>query len=372
MGAHRNYHEDIRRGLRKQSLENFCLSHAFQIGPHSISSPLAQAALSGYSDGPMRRMARRFGAKYALAEVLIDRFVVEAQSENWVRRHLRIADDDHPIGGQLMGTEPTQFQFAAQRLVQAGFDVIDINFGCPVKSAMGGCRGGYHLGQPEMALEIVSRVREVVPAEIPVTVKMRRGIDDSEESRHRCLTILEGAFDRGVAAVTLHGRTVEQKYVGASRWSFLREAKLRFPHKTILGSGDLFTPEDCVRMLGETGVDGLSIARGAIGNPWIFQQTERLLSGEPIGEPPRLIEQRDVIREHLAWAVDLFGEAAAAKMRKHLVKYARSHPQHPEVRNAFAAARRVEDLEEVFTHWYAADQPGQWPAVDERLACDTE
>ncbi len=118
-----------------------------RIGPLIFDLPLAQAALSGYSDAPMRRLARRMGAVYALAEVLIDRFAVEAQSDTWVRRHLRLADDDHPIGGQLMGSEPTQFQFAARRLVQAGYDVIDINFGCPVKSAIGGCRGGYHLGQ---------------------------------------------------------------------------------------------------------------------------------------------------------------------------------------------------------------------------------
>lgn len=326
-----------------------------RIGPLTFDLPLAQAALSGYSDAPMRRLARRMGAVYALAEVLIDRFAVEAQSDTWVRRHLRIADDDHPIGGQLMGSEPTQFQFAARRLVQAGYDVIDINFGCPVKTAIGGCRGGYHLGQPEAALEIVERVREVVPSEIPVTVKMRRGIDDTPMSRERCLNILEGAFARGVAAVTLHGRTVEQKYVGPSRWSFLKEAKAAFPTRTILGSGDLFTAEDCVRMLVETGVDGLSIARGAIGNPWIFSETTALLRGQPAPLPPTPAEQAAVIRQQILFAQEIYDEATlVGRMRKHLVKFARLHPDHEQVRNAFGQVIRLADIERVLDDWYSA------------------
>jgi len=333
-----------------------------QIGPLTIDSPLAQAALSGYSDGPMRVLARRFGATYALAEVLIDRFAVESHSTNFIRRHLQIADTDHPIGGQLMGSDPLQFQFAAQRLVQAGFDVIDINFGCPVKTAIGGCRGGYHLGQPEAALEIVSRVREAVPPEIPVTVKMRRGIDETSESRDRALTILAGVFERGVAAVTLHGRTVEQKYVGPSRWSFLKEAKASFPNRTLLGSGDLFTAEDCVRMLAETGVDGVSIARGAIGNPWIFASVTALLSGQPHPPPPRLHEQRDVLLEHLRLAREVYGDdACVPRLRKHLVKYARLHPDHAEVRNAFAKVNSAGNVEQLISLFYSHDCEGIWP-----------
>ena len=344
---------------------------ALRIGPLTIDSPLAQAALSGYSDGPMRQLARRFGARYALAEVLIDRFAVESQSTNFIRRHLQIADDDHPIGGQLMGSDPAQFQFAAQRLVQAGFDVIDINFGCPVKTAIGGCRGGYHLGQPEAALEIVSRVRDCVPPHIPVTVKMRRGIDETGESRERTLTILQGAFDRGIAAVTLHGRTVEQKYVGPSRWSFLKEAKATFPQQTILGSGDLFTAEDCVRMLNETGVDGVSIARGAIGNPWIFASTTALLNGEPHPAPPRLVEQGEVIREHVRLAQATYGDAACVpRLRKHLVKYARLHPDHAAVRNSMAMASHVSDIELLLKKYYADDRAGVWPVQESAMSCE--
>ena len=138
---------------------------------------------------------------------------------------MHVADEEHPTGGQLMGADPQDFAPAALRLVENGFDVIDINFGCPVKKVLGRCRGGFHLSQPAVALEIVRRVRDAVPAEIPVTVKMRRGIDDSAESRDKFFEIFDGAFALGVAAITVHGRTVQQRYDGPSRWEFLARAE---------------------------------------------------------------------------------------------------------------------------------------------------
>ena len=140
-----------------------------------------------------------------------------------------------------MGAEPEQFSAGAMRLVDAGFDIIDVNFGCPVKKVLGRCRGGFHLSQPEVAIEILQRTRDAVPAHIPVTVKMRRGIDDSQESRDKFFTILDGAIQAGIAAATVHGRTVTQRYVGASRWEFLSDVKSYVGDSIkILGSGDLF------------------------------------------------------------------------------------------------------------------------------------
>ena len=186
-----------------------------QIGSYTFDVPFVQAALSGYSDLPMRRLARRHGAPYALNEVMLDRLVLQPGKKR--KEMLHVAADDHPVGGQLMGADPEVFGPAAFELAAAGYDIIDINFGCPVKTAMGGCRGGFHLSRPAVALEIVARVREAVPPEIPVTVKMRRGIDDSFESRDKFFDILHGVFEIGTAAVTVHGRTVEQKYVGPRR-----------------------------------------------------------------------------------------------------------------------------------------------------------
>lgn len=338
-----------------------------RIGCVELESPAVQAALSGYSDWPMRVIARRMGAPYTIAEVMLEQFVrQQKQGRQRTAHHLRVSDEEHPVGGQLMGSDPQQFAPAAQRLVEAGFDVIDINFGCPVKSAIGGCRGGFHLSQPDVALEIVGRVRDAVPSRIPVTVKMRRGIDDSTESRDQFFRILDGAFDRGVSAVTVHGRTVEQKYDGPSRWEFLREVKSHAASRTILGSGDLFSAEACLRMITQTGVDGVSIARGAIGNPWIFEQFAALRRGAPLPRPPSVVEQREVLLEHFRLARDNYGDKrCVGQMKKFGIKYSRLHPDHPRVRDAFVAARFPAEWQDVLARWYSEDQPGVFPQVDE-------
>ena len=322
------------------------------IGGVAVGFPVVRAALSGYSDGAMRLVARRLGAPYAVAEVMLERFVRELRRGR-SRHHLRVDDEEHPVGGQLMGSQPADFAPAAQRLVEAGFDVVDINFGCPVRSALGGCRGGYHLGQPEVALEIISRVREAVPPSVPVSVKLRRGIDASPESRERFDRILDGAFERGVAAVTVHARTVEQKYAGPSDWSFLAEVKRQAGARTVIGSGDLFTAAACLEMLDATGVDGVSVARGAIGNPWIFAQARALAEGRapPV---PDLAEQRRVLE--MQCELGLRRERAAdvaTTMRKFGMKFARLHPREAEVRDAFAAVRDLGGWRAVLAEHYA-------------------
>jgi len=332
------------------------------IGPAAIRSPVVQAALSGYSDWPMRVIARRLGAPYTLCEVMLDEFLVALKPRRRTSHFLHISDEEHPVGGQLMGAEPAQFAAAAAKLVEAGFDVIDINFGCPVKKVLGRCRGGFHLGQPQVAIEIIRRTRDAVPPHIPVTVKMRRGIDDSAESRDKFFTILAAAFEHGLAAATIHGRTVQQRYIGPSRWAFLREVKREFPNHTILGSGDLFSAADCLAMLGETGVDGVTVARGAIGNPWIFRQANALLRGEPLPPPPTLREQRDVIAEHYALAEELYGpDRCGPLMRKFGIKYSALHPEHEQVRRAMVRVKNRQDWQGVLDRWYDRDAPGCYP-----------
>ena len=166
----------------------------FRIGNVVIDFPVVQAALSGYSDWPMRVIARRLGAAYTLGEVLLDRFIVQVSTGSKARRYIRTTNEEHPVGAQLMGAEPADFPPAAIKLAEAGFDVIDLNFGCPVKKVLGRCRGGFLLSTPEVALEIVGRVRDVLPPHIPLTVKMRRGLDDSQESRDNFFAIFDGAF----------------------------------------------------------------------------------------------------------------------------------------------------------------------------------
>lgn len=323
-----------------------------RIGAIDIGFPIVQAALSGYSDWAMRVIARQHGAPYAACEVMLDQFLLQVRRRARTQHFLYLTDDDHPVGGQLMGAEPDQFSAGAERLVAAGFDIIDINFGCPVKKVLGRCRGGFHLSQPSVALEIVRRTREVVPDSIPVTVKMRRGIDESQLSRDRFYEILSGAFDAGVAAVTVHGRTVEQRYVGDSDWDFLAEIKREFPHQVILGSGDLFSASDCLRMIQQTGLDGVTVARGAIGNPWIFGQARDLAAGR-LERIPNIAEQGEVIGRHYLLAERLYGpDRCGPIMRKFGIKYAKLHPQSEPVRDAFIRVRRRADWEAVLRDWY--------------------
>lgn len=337
------------------------------IGDIQLSLPVVQAALSGYSDWPMRAVARRMGAPYTVCEVMIDQFVTSLKDREKTRRFLLVEDEDHPAGAQLMGADPDQFTAAAIRLVDAGFDVIDINFGCPVKKVLGRCRGGFHLSQPETAIEIMNRVRDAVPDHIPVTVKMRRGVDDSSASRDAFYRILEAGFETGIAAVTVHGRTVEQRYNGPSRWSFLTQLVKDFPGRTILGSGDLFTAEDCVRMIRDTGVTGVTAARGSIGNPWIFAQSEALLMGQEPLAAPDVYEQRRVIEMHMELTDRVYSERQAVRqMRKFSLRYCDWHPEGDEVRAEFVKVKDRQSWLEVLQHRYSENHQGVYPRTPGR------
>ncbi len=335
-----------------------------RIGNVDIGFPVVQAALSGYSDWAMRLIARRMGASYSLCEVMLDQFLVSLKERKKTQHFLYNTPEEHPVAGQLMGAEPEQFSLGAQKLVEAGFSVIDINFGCPVRKVLGRCRGGFHLSQPPVALEIVRRTRDIVPPEIPVTIKMRRGIDDTQESRDNFYQILDGAFAYGIAGITVHGRTVEQRYIGPSRWAFLKEVKQHVgKEKIILGSGDLFSAHDCLRMMLETGVDGVTVARGCIGNPWIFGQAQAIFDGKPLPAPPSVHQQREVMLEHFRLAEQLYGpERAGVPMRKFGIKYSASHPRGLEVREQFVRVKNFDEWNAVLDRWYAEDQPGVYPS----------
>lgn len=328
-----------------------------RLGPLEIPLPAVQAALSGYSDLPMRAVARQHGAPYALNEVVLDLNVVRRGKLR--ERILAVPTSDHPVGGQLMGSEPATFAAAAKDLVAAGYDVVDINFGCPVNKVLGRCRGGWLLTDPEQALAIVDGVVQAVGGARPVTVKMRRGYDDTPAAEAAFWRIAQGAFARGVSALTVHPRSVAQKYVGRSRWEFLARVKREFGARTILGSGDLYSPFDVVRMLRETGVDGVTVARGAIGNPFVFEQVRALLSGEtPLR--PTCAQRRVALLAHWRAAIEHFGGEAQAlsSARMHAIKYAQYHPQPVWAREQFVAVRKPDGFAALVEAVFADDHDG--------------
>jgi nifR3 family TIM-barrel protein len=321
------------------------------IGRVAVGMPAVQAALSGYSDLAMRTVAREHEAPYALAEVVLDEIVLTKGKLQ--RRILAVPEHDHPVGGQLLGSDPATYARAARELVRAGYDVVDCNFGCPVSKVLGRRRGGWLLQDPDTALAMVDAVLQAVAGDAPVTVKMRRGSDDSPEAEARFWTILEGAIARGIAAATVHPRTVAQKYVGPSRWPFLAEVKRRVGAFPILGSGDLFSPFDVVAMLRETRVDGVTIARGCIGNPFVFAQVADLLAGRAALRPTGAMQRAALLR-HWRLAVPFYGDERRALpyVRMHAIKYGQYHREPAWARDRLVTMRGPELfaplVEEVF------------------------
>jgi len=354
-----------------------------RVGPIQLAAPFCQAGLAGYSDRAMRVVARRRGCAYAVTEALLDTILL--QGGEGLRRSIDINDDDHPVAGQIIGSEPETMAPAASLLAQAGYDVIDLNFACPVKKIKNKARGGHMLRDVPRGHAILRAVRERLP-DATLTVSLRRAFDDDHESRDQLFELIDEAWRLDYAAVRVHGRTVEQKYLGRADWSILRELKRAYPDRTIFGSGDVFTAEDAVRMLAETGVDVVWIARGAIGNPWIFRDAAKLLSEAgglrlEVGNdranslpPPTIAEQRSALSEHFDIAIEIHGEQLAGRrMRKMGIKYARFHPHAGEVKRAFIDVRSLRDWQAVLDRWYAADGPGVWPARDapDEVSCDS-
>src|ERR1700743_587281 len=177
-----------------------------QIGPFTLRSPFCQAGLAGYSDRAMRLVARRRGCAYAVTEALLDTILVNGGEG--LRKSIDINDEDHPVAGQIIGAEPETVSKAACLLQQAGYDVIDLNFACPVKKIKNKARGGHMLLDVERGISILKAVRDALPPETPTTISLRRAFDDSSEAADRFDRIVEEAWANGYAAIRVHGRTV--------------------------------------------------------------------------------------------------------------------------------------------------------------------
>ncbi len=382
-------------GIGKLPSSSPAFSPALRIGRVTLDAPFFQAGLAGYSDAAMRLIARRHGCPYCVTEAMLDRFLVAGGKG---LKQAELDEADHPIAGQLMGSHPDEIAEGAKVLVKLGYDVIDINLACPVKKIKKKSRGGHLLADPEMGVAILDAVKQAVGDDAPCTVKLRRGSDDSAEAAARFYRVFEGAMELGYAGAVVHGRTVAQKYNGPSRWPFLRDLVQRYRgesgqvvkwssgrveekdadseahlttgplgHSTtssrffIGGSGDIWEAGDIFRMIHETGVDLVSVARGCIGNPWAFTQARAIMAGDEAGgrRAPTIFQQRDVLREHFELSVRLHGEnKAGMMMRKFGIKFSRHHPDGEQVRQAFIRVKCLADWQGVLDAFYASDGPG--------------
>ncbi|MEO0588094.1 MAG: tRNA-dihydrouridine synthase family protein, partial [Planctomycetota bacterium] len=324
-------------------------------GQVGLDAPFYQAGLAGYSDAAMRLVARRHGCPYCVTEAMLDVFLVNGGKG---LAEAELDDADHPIAGQLMGSHPEDIAAGAKVLVGLGYDVIDVNLACPVKKVKKKARGGHLLSEPEQAVAILDAVRGAVGDDVPCTVKLRRAYDDTVEMAAAFDRVFEATIELGYCGATVHSRTVEQKYLGPGRRPFLRELVDRYGGEAVRGgrfggskfviggSGDVWGARDVVRMLEQTRVDVVSVARGCIGNPWVFEQCRALLAGDEQGaaRPPTIFEQRDVLLEHFELSVALHGEGKAGRMmRKFGIKFSRHHPEGAAVKGAFIAVESLSD-----------------------------
>ncbi len=308
-----------------------------------------QAPLSGYSDYAMRRLALDFGAPLTFSGVMLAKSAAHPK----VLRKLafRPHDDEHPVGAQILGADPETMAKAARALQDVGYDIIDLNFACPAPKVLRRRRGGYLLKEPETVMQIYDRVREAVTC--PVTMKLRTGFDSSRQSCDNFHRIVAEASERNVDALTIHGRTVVQRFTGDADWNILAEIKNRLPKTTIIGSGDLFDPQTIVHRLKTANIDGVSIARGAVGNPWIYQGLNAILKGEPAPPEPSLTEQAEVILQHFKGICRLRESIRTiGYFRKFLIQYCRLHPKRKQAQKALVAAKSQAELLIAVEKWY--------------------
>ena len=347
---------DLRDERSSQAAAEFARSH--QVDPRimaavpSFDGPFFQAGLAGYSDHAMRLTARRLGAPYCVTESMLDHALLTSRRKRRAEHPDRVAGEDRPLAGQIVGHDPAEMAAAAALVVEMGFDVVDVNLACPSKLAKRRPRGGNLLANPEAAIEILRAVRAAVPSEIACTVKLRRAWDDSPAMAIAFERIFEAAYEIGFAWATVHSRTVEQRYVGPGRWSALAALVHRYPDRLVFGSGDVETAEDIFSMIALCGVHAVAVARGEIANPWIFRQARDLQAGRP-KSAPTLAEQGMILQEQFRQRALLVGDRkASVLMRKQSIHIAESHPEGADVRAAFIAARTAPQWMAVVDRWY--------------------
>ncbi len=321
-----------------------------RLGSITLDVPFFQASLSGYSDYAMRSLARRFGCPFTMADMILD---TSAANHRVLRKAcFRPGDDEHPIGAQIVGSTAETMVAAARALVGAGYDLIDINFACPAPKVLHRGRGGALLNHPSRVIEIFKAVRDAVAC--PVMMKLRIGLNHKPESVENFWEIVTRAIEQGVDALVIHGRTVDERYRGKADWELPTAVKKRFPDTTIIGSGDIFDAAATVELMEKTGLDGFIVARGAVGNPWIFRDLRCVWENRPVPAAPDLAEQRQVMLEHFHNILQCYPEVKAVRrFRKFIVGYARRHPMRKAVLLALVKLRTRAEVEAAIDTWYA-------------------
>ncbi len=298
-----------------------------RIGPHTFPGRFFLAPLAGVSDRPFRSICRGMGASFAYTEMVSAHGLVHGthQTESYLDRD----PEEEPFAVQIFAAEPEVLAAGAAAAVRAGAGIVDVNMACPVRKVCSSGAGAALGRDPARVEAAVRAIRSAVP--VPVTVKIRAGWDERELN---CVEVARAAEAGGAAAVAVHGRTRAEMYSGRARWDLIRTVKdaVSVP---VLGSGDVWTADDALRMRAETGCDAVLVARGALGNPWIFRELRAVEKGEARPGPPSRDEWVATVVRHAGMQVahrmrqrplEPPGEAerqAIRELRKHLLWYTR-------------------------------------------------
>ena len=306
-----------------------------RIGNTVLENNVILAPMAGVTDLPFRVLCREQGAGCVVTEMVSAKAVLYNNKNT--RELLQIDPAERPAAVQLFGSEPDIMAEIAARLEGGPYDYIDVNMGCPVPKIVNNGEGSALMKNPERAKEVLTAMVKAVKK--PVTVKFRKGFNDLSVNAVEFAKMAESC---GVAAVAVHGRTSEQYYSGMADWDIIRQVKeaVRIP---VIGNGDIFTPEDAGRMLKETGCDGIMVARGAKGNPWLFGRINHYLDTGEVLPGPSMAEIKAMILRHGRMLVQFKGEGVAMReMRGHMAWYTKGMPHSATLRNEI---NQVETLE---------------------------
>ncbi|MBR5302179.1 MAG: tRNA dihydrouridine synthase DusB [Clostridia bacterium] len=304
------------------------------------------APMAGVTDMPFRVLCHEMGCPMAVSEMVSAKGYVLAPKDNRASRELLSVapEEEGAVILQLFGHEPDIMARAAEELTRDNrYAMLDINMGCPVPKIVGNGEGSALMKNPDLAAQIVHEVAAV--SHVPVTVKMRLGFDAGSDTYLTMGPLLERA---GAAMITLHARTRSQYYEGHADWSAIKKLKERVGIP-VVGNGDVCSWQDAVRMLSETGCDGVAIGRAAQGNPWIFEQIRDGMAGKSIREVPAK-EKLDVLIRHAHMLAVMKGEGVAVReMRRHVVCYVKGMRDAAKIRTKVNSLLTLADLEEALT-----------------------
>lgn len=315
-----------------------------RVGDTVIDPPVVLAPMAGITNRAFRRLCREQGAGLYVSEMVTSRALVERNATTMDM--VTFAEDENPRSVQLYGVDPDVMARATRIIVEEDrADHVDLNFGCPVPKVTRKGGGSALPWKRDLFARIVQAVVAAADDRVPVSVKMRMGIDDDH------LTYLEAgraAAQAGVAWVSLHGRTAAQMYSGRADWNAIARLKEELPDTPVLGNGDIWTALDALAMVARTGCDGVVVGRGCLGRPWLFGQLVAAFRGEPIPDDPDLRTVIATLRRHAELLCSDYGERKGCRdMRKHMAWYLKGFSVRQAVRQSLGTVSTLEELDDL-------------------------